>query len=87
MNFGADIGTVMWPVSGGACCIADWRAAVPEILGIALLFKVVPAAFADLKVREEKDFTPLGAALFTVLAADCALTLIKTTADFKHEQR
>lgn len=67
-ELGADIGTVI--VAGLAVGLVASLIGGPlflKFLGDRLPFKVVPAAFADLKVREEKDLPSLGAALFTVL--------------------
>lgn len=80
-ELGADIGTVI--VAGLAAGLVASLIGGPlflKFLGDRLPFKVVPAAFADLKVREEKDLPSLGAALFTVLLP-IVLMLIKTTAD------
>ncbi|MGE2434855.1 gluconate:H+ symporter, partial [Morganella morganii] len=80
-ELGADIGTVI--VAGLAVGLVASLIGGPLFLkffGDRLPFKVVPAAFADLKVREEKDLPSLGAALFTVLLP-IVLMLIKTTAD------
>ncbi|MGJ7248347.1 D-serine transporter DsdX [Morganella morganii] len=80
-ELGADIGTVI--VAGLAVGLVASLIGGPlflKFLGDRLPFKVVPAAFADLKVREEKDLPSLGAALFTVLLP-IVLMLIKTTAD------
>ncbi|HIH4847083.1 TPA: D-serine transporter DsdX [Morganella morganii] len=80
-ELGADIGTVI--VAGLVVGLVASLIGGPlflKFLGDRLPFKVVPAAFADLKVREEKDLPSLGAALFTVLLP-IVLMLIKTTAD------
>lgn len=80
-ELGADIGTVI--VAGLAVGLVASLIGGPlflKFLGDRLPFKVVPAAFADLKVREEKDLPSLGASLFTVLLP-IVLMLVKTTAD------
>ena len=80
-KLGADVGTVIvYGLLVGLTASLVGGPLFLKLLGNRLPFKPVPAAFSDLKVREEHTLPSLGATLFTVLLP-IALMLVKTVAE------